>query len=273
MLFDTHPTTLERIGFGVAWEEHALATRLPPPVSRRALIERVVRELASYERPSASEGERRAAEWLADELARGRLPRGQGGGGARARRLLVAARAAERRLRARGAAQPPPGRARGRGRGGRGLRRRERWPALVSPPHAPAPPHLERRGRGRRPRRAAHGRVHGPPRRRAQRARLPPGPAAHRDEARAEAARAGEPEHPDHLRGLPRSAPARALGAARAPLAKGRGDVLLARRHRVHGEHRREPRRPRRERQPQLRGALVVRSRTSSRSGRRRECA
>jgi hypothetical protein len=37
-------------------------------VSRRALIERVVRELASYERPSASEGERRAAEWVADEL-------------------------------------------------------------------------------------------------------------------------------------------------------------------------------------------------------------
>jgi Peptidase family M28 len=37
-------------------------------VSRRALVERVVRELASYERPSASEGERRAAEWLAGEL-------------------------------------------------------------------------------------------------------------------------------------------------------------------------------------------------------------
>jgi hypothetical protein len=37
-------------------------------VSRRALIERVVRELASYERPSASEGERREAEWLAGEL-------------------------------------------------------------------------------------------------------------------------------------------------------------------------------------------------------------
>jgi acetylornithine deacetylase/succinyl-diaminopimelate desuccinylase-like protein len=37
-------------------------------VSRRAVIERVVRELASYERPSASEGERRAAEWLASEL-------------------------------------------------------------------------------------------------------------------------------------------------------------------------------------------------------------
>jgi hypothetical protein len=37
-------------------------------VARRALIERVVRELASYERPSASEGERRAAEWLAGEF-------------------------------------------------------------------------------------------------------------------------------------------------------------------------------------------------------------
>jgi acetylornithine deacetylase/succinyl-diaminopimelate desuccinylase-like protein len=37
-------------------------------VSRRALIERVVRELASFERPSASEGERRAAEWLAGEF-------------------------------------------------------------------------------------------------------------------------------------------------------------------------------------------------------------
>ena len=34
----------------------------------RPLVERVVRELASYERPSASEGERRAAEWLAAEL-------------------------------------------------------------------------------------------------------------------------------------------------------------------------------------------------------------
>ena len=37
-------------------------------MSRRPLIERVIRELASYERPSASEGERRAAEWLAGEL-------------------------------------------------------------------------------------------------------------------------------------------------------------------------------------------------------------
>ena len=37
-------------------------------MSRRALIEHVVRELASYERPSASDGERRAARWLADEL-------------------------------------------------------------------------------------------------------------------------------------------------------------------------------------------------------------
>jgi acetylornithine deacetylase/succinyl-diaminopimelate desuccinylase-like protein len=37
-------------------------------VSRRKLIERVARELASYERPSASDGERRAADWLAAEL-------------------------------------------------------------------------------------------------------------------------------------------------------------------------------------------------------------
>jgi hypothetical protein len=37
-------------------------------MAHRALIERVIRHLASYERPSASEGERRAAEWLAAEL-------------------------------------------------------------------------------------------------------------------------------------------------------------------------------------------------------------
>jgi hypothetical protein len=37
-------------------------------VSRRTLIERVVRELAAHERPSASEGERRAAEWLVGEF-------------------------------------------------------------------------------------------------------------------------------------------------------------------------------------------------------------
>jgi Peptidase family M28 len=37
-------------------------------MARRELIERVVRELASYERASASDGERRAAEWLAGEL-------------------------------------------------------------------------------------------------------------------------------------------------------------------------------------------------------------
>jgi len=37
-------------------------------VPRRVLIERVVRELASYERESASDGERRAADRLADEL-------------------------------------------------------------------------------------------------------------------------------------------------------------------------------------------------------------
>jgi hypothetical protein len=38
-------------------------------VSRQTLIERVVRELASYERPSASDGERRAADWLAAEFS------------------------------------------------------------------------------------------------------------------------------------------------------------------------------------------------------------
>ena len=37
-------------------------------MGRRELIERVVRELSSYERPSASEGERRAADWLAAEF-------------------------------------------------------------------------------------------------------------------------------------------------------------------------------------------------------------
>ena len=37
-------------------------------MSRRSLTERVIRELASYERPSASDGERRAAEWLSSEL-------------------------------------------------------------------------------------------------------------------------------------------------------------------------------------------------------------
>ena len=37
-------------------------------MARRELIERTVRELAAHPRPSASEGERRAAEWLAGEL-------------------------------------------------------------------------------------------------------------------------------------------------------------------------------------------------------------
>jgi hypothetical protein len=39
-------------------------------MATRELIERVVRELAAHERPSASDGERRAAEWLAGELRR-----------------------------------------------------------------------------------------------------------------------------------------------------------------------------------------------------------
>ena len=36
--------------------------------SRTPDLERVVRELASWERPSASEGERRAAAWIAERL-------------------------------------------------------------------------------------------------------------------------------------------------------------------------------------------------------------
>src|SRR5215211_2500428 len=34
----------------------------------RDVLERVIRELATFERPSASEGERRAADWIATEL-------------------------------------------------------------------------------------------------------------------------------------------------------------------------------------------------------------
>jgi acetylornithine deacetylase/succinyl-diaminopimelate desuccinylase-like protein len=37
-------------------------------MGRRALMERVVRELAAYERPSATAGEQRAAAWIAAEL-------------------------------------------------------------------------------------------------------------------------------------------------------------------------------------------------------------
>jgi len=52
----------------------------------RPLIERVVRELASFDRPSASDGERRAADWLAGELRAGgcrevRVEEEQGHGG------------------------------------------------------------------------------------------------------------------------------------------------------------------------------------------------
>ena len=34
----------------------------------RDVLERVIRELAAFERPSASAGERRAADWIAGEL-------------------------------------------------------------------------------------------------------------------------------------------------------------------------------------------------------------
>ena len=59
------PDDKERIGIGRGLPR---LSNLAQPVSRKALIERVVRELASYERPSASDGERRAADWLAGEL-------------------------------------------------------------------------------------------------------------------------------------------------------------------------------------------------------------
>ena len=144
LLFDTHPTTLERIGFGVAWRRAALASRLP-----RARVpsrpHRAGRPRARRLRAPVRVGGRAPRGGVARGRARGGgLPRGEGGGGARARRLLVAARPPERGVRAGRAARPPPGRARGRGGGGRGVRRRERRAALVSPPHAAAAPDLER---------------------------------------------------------------------------------------------------------------------------------
>ena len=119
-------------------------------MSRRGVDRAGVRELASFERASASAGERRAAEWLAGELraagcrdVRVEEERAHGGywwplG------LLNAGVARWPRCsgrRARGAG--------GRPRGGRRLRRRERRQALVSPPRAAAPPDLERGRRAR----------------------------------------------------------------------------------------------------------------------------
>ena len=80
------------------------------------------------ERPSASDGERAAAEWIAGRL-RDEGARGAGRGGARPRHLLGAARAADRRRALAGAAAARGGRRsraarRRRGRGGRGRDRR-----------------------------------------------------------------------------------------------------------------------------------------------------
>ena len=118
---------------------------------RRALIERVVRELASFERPSASRGERRAAEWLARRAARGRV-RGPHRGRAGPRWLLVADRPAQRRLPA-GLAGRAPG---ARGAGGRVRHRgrvgRHGGRAAMVPPRGAAPRlDLERGGRDRGP--------------------------------------------------------------------------------------------------------------------------
>ena len=221
---------------------------------RRALLERVVRQLAGIDRPSASDGERRAAEWLAEELALGRL-RGAYRGGVRPRRLLVAARHPQRRP---GAAGAPAvaGAVGARGRRGRrgGLGRRERRPALVPARRAAARDHLER-GRGdRRPPGRAHDRVHRPSRRRPQRPRVPPRAAPDRHAARPAAARACQPERADHVRGLPRAGADRARGAAAPRRAAPRRALLRAGRHRQHGRHRLAAGGPGRQRQPELGG-------------------
>ena len=61
-------------------------------------LRRTLEHLTSWERPSASEGERRAAEWIAAELREIGVA-GRGRGGARARHLLVADGPAQRRRR------------------------------------------------------------------------------------------------------------------------------------------------------------------------------
>ena len=206
----------------------------------RALIERVVRELAAFERPSASDGERRAAEWIAGELRVGRLPRGAGRGGARARRLLVAARAAERR-RAAGRRARPPGRRAGRrgsrpppstttcpaaGSGSGAARCRTARPGTWSP--RPATRDAERTIVFVAHHDAAHsGLVFHPALPRAAMERMP----KLHEKAR--------PERPDHLRRVPRAAAAGALGPDRAarPL-RGAGAFFAARRHRHDGGHR-----------------------------------
>ena len=64
---------------------------MPSDADLQRLSREAIDHLASFDRPSASDGERRAADWIADRLqARGRARRA-GRGGARARDVLVAA--------------------------------------------------------------------------------------------------------------------------------------------------------------------------------------
>ena len=145
----------------------------------------MVHELAGFERPSASEGERRAAEWIAARMAQFghratvEVERAHGGywwplgllNGAAALAGLAARRSRSRRARlliaalcagAAAAIWDEVG-------GGRLWFRR----AVAAPSR-----HLQRPRRGRRPRRRGDRRGRGPSRRRPQRARLPPVAAA-----------------------------------------------------------------------------------------------
>ena len=93
----------------------------------------LVETLASIHRPTASQGERVAAEWLAARLARARGSRGAGRVRTGPRHLLVAARPRRRRGGRGGLAGPagPPGAWWGAGR--RGRRGRCRRPAAPEP--------------------------------------------------------------------------------------------------------------------------------------------
>ncbi len=152
-------------------------------------------ELERIERPSASEGERRAAEWLVERVRRARR-RGADRGRAGARHLLVAARDRRRAGRARRdprPARPPPARRRARRRRGGGDG--DRLPArqAADPPPAAPPHHLQRRLRARPGRRRAHDRPDRPPRRRPFRPRLPSRAPPYRRPAGVDRARRHQP--------------------------------------------------------------------------------
>ena len=211
------PTRRTRSGSGS--ERPSAPSSLAQPVSRKALIERVVRELASYERPSASDGERRAADWLEGEFraagCRVRVEEERAHGGywwplgllnaASALAALLGRRVATvvGAVAAAAVYDDVSGR---RLWFRRLLPHRPTWNVVAEA----GDPHAD-----------SHRRLHRPPRRRTQRPCVSPRAAAHRNEAGADAAREGESEHPDHLRNLPRAAAACVVGPARAALAQG----------------------------------------------------